>query len=155
MQQFYDITRREIREMELAILAKEKEMEVLEENHRVEVRVSGGQLALAHSTKRNETPAHRHSTGVRPEGEAPGVRAPEHAGKDCNTGEGARRWAGRVAQHVSVASTLVTCRAAATPSAVPLPAQAGAGLAAEEGRAAAGAVRHGGSPRGGSRKGQS
>jgi hypothetical protein len=40
VQQFYDITRRELRELELGVLAKEKEMEVMEENHRVEVRVS-------------------------------------------------------------------------------------------------------------------
>lgn len=56
MQQFYDISRRELREMELGILAKEKEMEVLEENHRVEVRVRPGSWRAGCKAKRHETP---------------------------------------------------------------------------------------------------
>ena len=39
IQQFYDITKRERQEMELMIDTKDREMEQLEENHRVEVRV--------------------------------------------------------------------------------------------------------------------
>ena len=39
IEQFYDITKRERREMELMIDTKDREMEQLEENHRVEVRV--------------------------------------------------------------------------------------------------------------------
>lgn len=39
MQQYYDITRREVQEVELAIIAKDREMEILEDNHRVELRV--------------------------------------------------------------------------------------------------------------------
>jgi len=39
IQQYFDITRREVRELELAIAAKDREMELLEDNHRVELRV--------------------------------------------------------------------------------------------------------------------
>jgi len=39
IQQFFDITKREVKEMELAIQAKDREMEMLEDNHRVELRV--------------------------------------------------------------------------------------------------------------------
>lgn len=39
IQQYYDITRREVQEVELAIVAKDREMELLEDNHRVELRV--------------------------------------------------------------------------------------------------------------------
>jgi len=37
---FYEITKREVKEYEMAIMAKDREMELMEENHRVEVRVS-------------------------------------------------------------------------------------------------------------------
>jgi len=39
IQQYFDTTKREVREMELAISAKDREMELLEDNHRVELRV--------------------------------------------------------------------------------------------------------------------
>mmetsp|Transcript_67133 Transcript_67133/g.132183 ORF Transcript_67133/g.132183 Transcript_67133/m.132183 type:complete len:479 (+) Transcript_67133:66-1502(+) len=39
IQQYFDTTRREVRELELAITAKDREMELLEDNHRVELRV--------------------------------------------------------------------------------------------------------------------
>ncbi|GBG31059.1 Growth arrest-specific protein 8-like [Hondaea fermentalgiana] len=39
IQTFYDISRKEVQQCELDIMTKEKEMEQLEENHRVEVRV--------------------------------------------------------------------------------------------------------------------
>lgn len=39
IQQYYDITKREVRELELSIAAKDREMELLEDNHRVELRV--------------------------------------------------------------------------------------------------------------------
>eukprot|EP01034_Spumella_vulgaris_P038101 gene38101-47018_t len=39
IQQYFDITRREVRELELAITAKDREMELLDDNHRVELRV--------------------------------------------------------------------------------------------------------------------
>jgi hypothetical protein len=39
IQKFFDITRREAKELELAIEAKDREMEILEDNHRVEMRV--------------------------------------------------------------------------------------------------------------------
>eukprot|EP01041_Mallomonas_annulata_P001513 gene1513-2913_t len=39
IQQYFDITRREVRELELAVGAKDREMELLEDNHRVELRV--------------------------------------------------------------------------------------------------------------------
>jgi hypothetical protein len=39
IQQYFDTTRREVRELELAISAKDREMELLEDNHRVELRV--------------------------------------------------------------------------------------------------------------------
>ena len=39
IQQFFDITRREAQELELAVQAKDQEMEILEDNHRVEMRV--------------------------------------------------------------------------------------------------------------------
>ena len=58
--------------MELGILAKEKEMEVLEENHRVEVRVSALRFGPATQAKRHETPPAL-CAGVRPKSEAPGV----------------------------------------------------------------------------------
>ena len=37
IQQFFDITRREAKELELAVTAKDREMEILEDNHRVEL----------------------------------------------------------------------------------------------------------------------
>lgn len=40
IQQFFGVTQQEIRDSDLKILAKDREMEVMEENHRVEVRVS-------------------------------------------------------------------------------------------------------------------
>jgi len=39
IQQYFDTTKREVREQELAIAAKDREMELLEDNHRVELRV--------------------------------------------------------------------------------------------------------------------
>jgi len=39
IQEYFEITRREVRELELSITAKDKEMELLEDNHRVEIRV--------------------------------------------------------------------------------------------------------------------
>jgi len=39
IQQFFDITRREAKELELAVSAKDREMEILDDNHRVELRV--------------------------------------------------------------------------------------------------------------------
>jgi chromosome segregation ATPase len=39
IQQYFDTTKREVKELELAISAKEREMELLEDNHRVELRV--------------------------------------------------------------------------------------------------------------------
>eukprot|EP01035_Chromulina_nebulosa_P020305 gene20305-26356_t len=39
IQEYYDITRREVQEIELAINAKDREMELLEDNHRVELRI--------------------------------------------------------------------------------------------------------------------
>lgn len=39
VQGFYDITREELREFDLSIAAKDREMELMEENHRVEVKV--------------------------------------------------------------------------------------------------------------------
>jgi hypothetical protein len=39
IQQYFDTTRREVRELELAVSAKDREMELLEDNHRVELRV--------------------------------------------------------------------------------------------------------------------
>ena len=39
IQNFFDITSREIKEIELAIATKDREMELLEDNHRVELRV--------------------------------------------------------------------------------------------------------------------
>eukprot|EP01038_Epipyxis_sp_PR26KG_P016054 gene16054-21802_t len=39
IQQYFDITKREVHEMELSITAKDREMELLEDNHRVELRV--------------------------------------------------------------------------------------------------------------------
>mmetsp|Transcript_2869 Transcript_2869/g.3032 ORF Transcript_2869/g.3032 Transcript_2869/m.3032 type:complete len:480 (-) Transcript_2869:150-1589(-) len=39
IQQYFDITRREVRELDLAVSAKDREMELLEDNHRVELRV--------------------------------------------------------------------------------------------------------------------
>ena len=68
MQQFYDITRRELRELELGVLAKEKEMEVMEENHRVEVRV-----CVQWKRPCNANAAAAVAAGVRSESQAPGV----------------------------------------------------------------------------------
>ena len=43
---FYEITKNEVRDYDLSIRAKEREVEMLEENHRVEVRVrSPGELS--------------------------------------------------------------------------------------------------------------
>lgn len=39
IQEYFDITRREVKELELAITAKDREMELHEDNHRVEIRV--------------------------------------------------------------------------------------------------------------------
>lgn len=39
IQQFYEITCRKVKEMELAVQAKDREMELMDDNHRVEVRV--------------------------------------------------------------------------------------------------------------------
>ncbi|KAJ1442082.1 growth-arrest-specific micro-tubule binding-domain-containing protein, partial [Ochromonadaceae sp. CCMP2298] len=39
IQQYFDTSRREVRELELAVSAKDREMELLEDNHRVELRV--------------------------------------------------------------------------------------------------------------------
>ncbi|CAM9270974.1 unnamed protein product [Phaeothamnion confervicola] len=39
IQTFYNITREEVRSLEMAIAAKDREMELMEDNHRVEVRV--------------------------------------------------------------------------------------------------------------------
>ena len=39
LQTFYDISAKEVNDLELKLLAKDREMEVLEDNHRVEVRV--------------------------------------------------------------------------------------------------------------------
>jgi hypothetical protein len=39
LQTFYDITRREVSDFELKVMAKDRDMEVCEDNHRVEVRV--------------------------------------------------------------------------------------------------------------------
>lgn len=39
VQQFFDITKKELRDYELSIIAKDREMELMEDNHRVEVRV--------------------------------------------------------------------------------------------------------------------
>lgn len=39
IQQYFDITQREVTELELAAAAKDREMELLEDNHRVELRV--------------------------------------------------------------------------------------------------------------------
>lgn len=39
IQQYFDITQREVRELDLAVSAKDREMELLEDNHRVELRV--------------------------------------------------------------------------------------------------------------------
>jgi hypothetical protein len=39
VQNFYDITRGELRDYELSILAKDREMEMMDDNHRVEVKV--------------------------------------------------------------------------------------------------------------------
>ena len=40
IQRFYTITQQEVDDSELKILGKDREMELMEENHRVEVRVS-------------------------------------------------------------------------------------------------------------------
>ena len=39
IQTFYDITKKEVRDCEQGIMLKDREMETMEENHRVEVRV--------------------------------------------------------------------------------------------------------------------
>ena len=39
LQTFYDITRKEVNDLEMRVAAKDREMEVAEDNHRVEVRV--------------------------------------------------------------------------------------------------------------------
>jgi len=39
IQQYFNITQREVRELELAVKAKDREMELMEDNHRVELRV--------------------------------------------------------------------------------------------------------------------
>jgi len=39
IQTFYDITKKEVHDLELGIMAKDREMELMEDNHRVEVRV--------------------------------------------------------------------------------------------------------------------
>jgi len=39
LQTFYDITRREVSDLDLKVMSKDREMEVAEDNHRVEVRV--------------------------------------------------------------------------------------------------------------------
>lgn len=39
IQEYFDISRREVKELELAITAKDREMELHEDNHRVEIRV--------------------------------------------------------------------------------------------------------------------
>ena len=39
VQTFYDVTREEVRELEMSIAAKDRQMEVMEENHMVEVKV--------------------------------------------------------------------------------------------------------------------
>lgn len=39
IQTFYDITKKEVRDYDMAITAKDREMEIMEDNHRVEVRV--------------------------------------------------------------------------------------------------------------------
>ena len=39
MEKFFDVSKKEMRESELAVLAKEREMELMSENHRVEVKV--------------------------------------------------------------------------------------------------------------------
>lgn len=40
VERFYEISKKEVREAELAALAKEREMELMTENHRVEIKVS-------------------------------------------------------------------------------------------------------------------
>jgi len=39
VQTFYDVTRSEVKELEMSIAAKDRAMELMEDNHRVEVRV--------------------------------------------------------------------------------------------------------------------
>lgn len=39
IQEYFDITRREVHELQLSVTAKDREMELLEDNHRVEIRV--------------------------------------------------------------------------------------------------------------------
>merc|ERR1719424_2382715 len=39
IQTFYDITKKEVHDLDLGIMAKDREMELMEDNHRVEVRV--------------------------------------------------------------------------------------------------------------------
>lgn len=39
IQTFYDISRKEVRDYDMAVMAKDREMEIMEDNHRVEVRV--------------------------------------------------------------------------------------------------------------------
>ncbi|CAM9773491.1 unnamed protein product [Chrysoparadoxa australica] len=39
IQTFYDITRQEVKDLEMAVMAKDRGMELMEDNHRVEVRV--------------------------------------------------------------------------------------------------------------------
>jgi growth arrest-specific protein 8 len=41
IERFFDISKKELREVELASIAKEREMEVMNDNHRVEVKVCG------------------------------------------------------------------------------------------------------------------
>jgi hypothetical protein len=42
VESFYEISKKELREAELATLTKEREIELMSENHRVEVKVRGG-----------------------------------------------------------------------------------------------------------------
>ncbi len=39
VQTFYDVTRHEVRDLEMSICSKDRAMELMEDNHRVEVRV--------------------------------------------------------------------------------------------------------------------
>lgn len=75
IQTFYDISKKELGDVEMHILGKDREMEMMEENHRVEVRV---RHCGASCNCLLTTPC----SGLRPKSETLGIRAWQHNAKN-------------------------------------------------------------------------
>ena len=58
LQTFYDITRKEVNDLDMRIMSKDREMEVAEDNHRVEARVYSQKVRYrARTTRLYRTPS--------------------------------------------------------------------------------------------------